>query len=135
VSTFVSTGTNGVGIGLAFGSNGNLYTTNYTNNSVYSITPSGAISTFATVVNVQGIAFGNNGDLYVGGVDGITAIAPNGTTSLFSSQPVASSALAFSAIPEPGTYALVVGAIVMAGCAGWRMQSRRKAARDFATRA
>ncbi len=52
---------------LAFGCDGNLYASSRTEGTIYRITPSGAISTFAEGMGIAtGIAFDRDGNLFVG---------------------------------------------------------------------
>lgn len=63
----VSTFTNGTpDDGIALDSNGNIYCSNYTGDTVFKFTPSGDVSPFITGLNSpNGIAFNSNEDLFV----------------------------------------------------------------------
>jgi sugar lactone lactonase YvrE len=63
----VSTFTNGTpDDGIALDSNGNIYCSNYTGDTVFKFTPSGSVTSFITGVNTpNGIAFNSNEELYV----------------------------------------------------------------------
>lgn len=66
-SQSVSTFTNGTpDDGIAIDSNGNIYCSNYTGDTVFKFTPSGTVTSFITGLNTpNGIAFNSNEDLYV----------------------------------------------------------------------
>jgi sugar lactone lactonase YvrE len=89
-TTFVSGLTGGAG-GLAFDSSGNLYVTNYGDNSIEKFTPGGVGTVFASGLNnPAGLAFDSSGNLfvaeYVGNNDGmIEKFTPGGVGSVFTS--------------------------------------------------
>lgn len=66
-SQSVSTFTNGTpDDGIAIDSNGNIYCSNYTGDTVFKFTSSGTVTSFITGLNTpNGIAFNSNEDLYV----------------------------------------------------------------------
>jgi sugar lactone lactonase YvrE len=71
----------------------NLYVSDYSNGSIYEITPTGTQSVFASGMSYPyGLAFNSAGDLFVANSDdntgesgNITEITPNGTQSVFAS--------------------------------------------------
>ncbi len=66
VSTFFSDPNIAVDDGLIFDTNGNLYGSNYNGTTVYKITPTGAVSVFASGLNTpNGLAFDSNENLFV----------------------------------------------------------------------
>jgi sugar lactone lactonase YvrE len=87
-TTFVSGLTGGAG-GLAFDGSGNLFVTNYGDNSIDKFTPDGVRSVFASgLSNPAGLAFDGSGNLYVaeynGNNDGtIVKFTPGGVETVF----------------------------------------------------
>jgi sugar lactone lactonase YvrE len=85
--------------GMSFDANGNLYVASFSAGGIQKITPGGAVSTFANIVNPTGVAISPvNGNLYT--VSGLTAgsvleITPGGTISPFFNVRAGQNQLAF----------------------------------------
>ena len=76
--------------GLAFDSSGNLYVANHSNDTISKVTPSGSVSTFASVglSGPDGLAFDASGNLYVANYsnDTVSKMTPSGSVSTFVSE-------------------------------------------------
>jgi len=66
---------------LATDQSGNIFVSNYSNNIIYKVTPSGNISTFANISSPRGIVFDKSGNLYVNTGNSINKITPSGSVS------------------------------------------------------
>jgi hypothetical protein len=86
----ISTFTNGTpDDGIAVDSNGNIYCSNYTGDTVFKFTPAGNVSSFITGLNTpNGIAFNSNEDLYVCDGVGSTIYKYDINGNLLASYPV-----------------------------------------------
>ena len=87
------------GSGLAIAADGNLYVAGW--NSVFRVTPAGAVSTFATGFNgAWGLAFDPSGNLFVAEYIGntIDKITPGGAVSLFATGLNRPTGLAFDSL-------------------------------------
>lgn len=101
ISIFASVNTP---VGLAFGSAGDLYTSDYADGTIIKITPDGSQSTFAMGLgDTRGLAFDAYGNLFVAGhgSNNIYEIAPDGTVSTFATGLVVPQFLAFEPIFPP----------------------------------
>jgi sugar lactone lactonase YvrE len=87
VTSFVTGLSSGLS-GLAFDSGGNLYAASQGGGVIYKITPTGSVSTFASIYNPIGLAFDSSGNLYAAGFnDGavgyVYQITPGGVVTTF----------------------------------------------------
>ncbi len=76
-------------IGMAFDPSGNLFVADQNRMTIYKVTPSGAVSTFASGSNLWGVSFltfDSQGNLYASTGHGVDKITPNGTLSVFASE-------------------------------------------------
>ncbi|MEI7713259.1 MAG: PEP-CTERM sorting domain-containing protein [Rhodospirillales bacterium] len=133
-STFV-TSLSGLDDGMAFDSAGNLYVSNFTNNSISKITSGGVVSTFASGLSgPQGLAFDSAGNLFVANKNNntIDEITPGGVVSVFAStglsSPIgiafgAAPSVASGSVPEPTSLAVFSIALL-----GLGVQHRRRGA-------
>lgn len=112
---------------LAFNSAGDLFVSNGTgpNSIVSEITPSGptTYATFAAGTNPAGIAFGADGTLYVAGVNELYDVAPGGGAGDPLVRIISVSSIAIDAVPEPSTWAMMLGGLGL--LAFWRLRARR----------
>jgi sugar lactone lactonase YvrE len=106
---------------IAFDSFGNLYVTNYLNNTIVKFTPAGVGTLFANTggVHPYGIAIDSSNNLFVTNeADTILKFTPDGVKSVFAINAMGPSFLAIrpSAVPEPSSFLLVgLGAMGMIG--------------------
>jgi hypothetical protein len=89
-------------MGIAFDTNGNLYTPNYLSSDINKVAPDGTVTTFATLPAGSfpvSLAFDSSGNLYAADSQNfqVSKITPDGTVSVFADLPVNSfpSGLAF----------------------------------------
>jgi sugar lactone lactonase YvrE len=112
---------------LAFNSAGNLFVSNGTGPSsiVSEITPSGptTYAMFAAGANPDGIAFGADGTLYVAGANELYDVAPGGGAGSGLARIVSVSSIAIDSVPEPSTWALMLGGMGL--IAFLRLRTRR----------
>ncbi len=73
--------------GFAFGSGGNLFVTDASQNKIYGITPGGVLSTYLSISSataLTGLAFDSSGNLFVADFGGsIYKVTPGGTVSTY----------------------------------------------------
>jgi hypothetical protein len=131
VSTFVSAGPLLDPGGLAFDSSGNLYAANY-GGYISMITPSGAVSTVASMAWPQGVAFDSGGTLYATQgyyLNTLDKIAPNGTASPFAYGAAGDIAVQQTSAAVPVPAAAWMGGVGLMGMAvvGWLRRRRLSA--------
>lgn len=105
----------------------NLFVANFNNNTTSEVTPSGAVTTFATgFSDPLGLAFNASGDLFVanGGNSTISEVTPSSVVTTFAtgfSEPVGR---AFQPVPEPSSLFLAtVAALTLLGYGRWRRRA------------